>query len=64
LADHGINIANMETQRLLSAESGTSLFEMDIDIEVPRSISEQGLREGLHRLANELVIDLVLKKEM
>jgi glycine cleavage system transcriptional repressor len=64
LADYGINIANMETQRVLSAESGTSLFEMDIDIEVPRSISEQGLREGLHRLANELVIDLVLKKEI
>jgi glycine cleavage system transcriptional repressor len=64
LADHGINIANMETQRVLSAESGTSLFEMDIDIEVPRSISEQGLREDLHRLANELVIDLVLKKEI
>jgi glycine cleavage system transcriptional repressor len=64
LADHGINIANMETQRVLSAESGTSLFEMDIDIEIPRSISEKGLREDLHRLANELVIDLVLKKEI
>jgi glycine cleavage system regulatory protein len=54
----------MKTHRVLSAESGTSLFEMDIDIEVPRSISEQGLREDLHHLANELVIDLVLKKEM
>jgi glycine cleavage system regulatory protein len=37
---------------------------MDIDIEVPRSIPEQALREDLHHLANELVIDLVLKKEM
>lgn len=52
----------METHCVLSAESGTSLFEMDIDIEVPRSISEQGLREDLHHLANELVIDLVLKR--
>jgi glycine cleavage system transcriptional repressor len=64
LADRRINIVNMKTHRVLSAESGTSLFEMDIDIEVPRSISEQGLREDLHHLANELVIDLVLKKEM
>jgi glycine cleavage system regulatory protein len=54
----------METHRVLSAESGTPLFEMDIDVEVPRSISEQGLREDLHRLANELMIDLVLKKEI
>jgi glycine cleavage system transcriptional repressor len=64
LADRKVNIIDMETQRVLSAESGTPLFEMDMDVEVPRSVSEQGLREDLHRLANELMIDLVLKKEM
>jgi glycine cleavage system transcriptional repressor len=64
LADRKVNIIDMETHRVLSAESGTPLFEMDIDVEVPRLISEQGLREDLHRLANELVIDLVLKKEV
>jgi glycine cleavage system regulatory protein len=52
----------METHRVLSAESGTPLFDMDIDLDIPRSISEQGLREDLHRLANELMIDLVMKK--
>jgi glycine cleavage system transcriptional repressor len=62
LADRKVNIIDMETHRVLSAESGTPLFEMDIDVEVPRSVSEQGLREDLHRLANELVIDLVLKR--
>jgi len=64
LADRKVNIIDMETHRVLSAESGTPLFEMDIDVEVPRSVSEQGLREDLHRLANEIVIDLVLKKEI
>ena len=62
LSDRGINIIDMETRRVLSAESGTPLFEMDIDIEVPCSISEQNLREELHRMANELMIDLVLKR--
>jgi glycine cleavage system transcriptional repressor len=62
LANKAINIADMKTHRVLSAESGTSLFEMDIDIEVPVSISEVGLREDLHHLANELMIDLVLRK--
>jgi glycine cleavage system transcriptional repressor len=62
LADRGINIVDMETQRVASAESGTPIFEMDIHIEVPQSISEKGLREDLHRLANELMIDLVLKR--
>jgi len=63
LADKEINIADMKTHRVLSAESGTPLFEMDIDIEVPVSISEVGLRENLHHLANELMIDLVLMKK-
>jgi glycine cleavage system transcriptional repressor len=62
LADRGINIVDMKTQRILSPESGTPLFEMDIDIDIPKPVSEEDLREDLHRLANELVIDLVLKK--
>jgi hypothetical protein len=35
-----------------------------MDIKVPKTISEQSLRDDLHRLGNELVIDLVLKKEI
>jgi len=62
LADRGINIIDERTQRVLSAESGTPLFEMDIEIDVPQSISEQGLREDLHHLADDLMIDLVLRK--
>jgi glycine cleavage system transcriptional repressor len=64
LSDRGINIVDMETHRVASAESGTPLFEMDIHVEIPQSISEQGLRDDLHHLANELMIDLVLKKGM
>lgn len=62
LASKNINIKNMETRSHPSAESGTLLFEMDMDIEVPSSISEMTLREDLHQIANELVIDLVLTR--
>lgn len=62
LSDRGINIIDMKTHRVVSPESGTPIFEMDIDIEVPRSLSEEGLREDLHKIANELVIDLVLMR--
>lgn len=64
LADRGINIVDMKTKRVHSAESGTPLFDMDIDVEVPRSVSEERLRDDLHHLANELVIDLVVRKRM
>jgi glycine cleavage system regulatory protein len=64
LAERGINIVDMKTTRILSPESGTPFFEMEIEVAVPRTVSEQGLRDNLHRLGNELVIDLVLKKEI
>jgi glycine cleavage system transcriptional repressor len=62
LADQGVNIIDLETRCLLCAESGTPLFEMDLDIDIPHSLPEQSLRQDLHRLADELVIDLVLRK--
>ena len=62
LAESKINIIDMKTHHAFFAESGTPIFEMDMDIEVPRSISEQGLREDLHLLANQLMIDLVLRR--
>lgn len=62
LADRGINIIDMKTHRLISAESGTPIFEMEIDVEVPRSVSEEGLRRDLHQLADELRIDLVMRR--
>ena len=62
LADRGINMIDARTQHIRSAESGTPLFEMDIAVDVPNSLSEQRLRDDLHLLANELMIDLVLRK--
>jgi len=62
LADRRVNIVDMRTRRISSAESGTPFFEMDIDIDVPHAVSEKALREELHHLANEMVIDLVLRR--
>ncbi|MCX8117129.1 MAG: hypothetical protein N3G78_04250 [Desulfobacterota bacterium] len=62
LADRSINIVDMKTHRLISAESGTPFFEMEIEVDVPRTISEEGLRQDLHRLADDLKIDLVLRR--
>lgn len=62
LADRNVNIIDMKTHRVLSPESGTPLFEMEMEIGVPRSLSEEGLRNDLHRLADDLRIDLVLRR--
>jgi len=35
---------------------------MEMDVEVPRYVSEEDLRNDLHRLADELMIDPALRK--
>jgi len=62
LADRNVNIVGMKTHQVFSAESGTPLFEMEIDIAVPNSLPEHVIREDLRRLADDLRIDLVLRK--
>lgn len=62
LVKKGINIKSMDTYCHPSAESGTPIFEMEMEIEVPFSISEKNLRDELHSLANDLMFDLVLRR--
>jgi glycine cleavage system transcriptional repressor len=62
LADHGINIADMQTRAAPSPESGTPIFTMKILLEVPASVSPQVLLKELNLLGEELAIDISLKK--
>ncbi|KPK84657.1 MAG: hypothetical protein AMJ94_19950 [Deltaproteobacteria bacterium SM23_61] len=62
LADHGINIADMQTRATPSPESGSPIFTMKILLEVPASVSAQALLKELNRLGEELAIDISLKK--
>ncbi|NWF57578.1 MAG: ACT domain-containing protein [Syntrophaceae bacterium] len=62
LADHGINIADLETKATPSPESGTPIFTMNIRLEVPAELSGKDLLEKLNRLGEELAIDISLKK--
>jgi len=61
LADHGINIADMQTKATPSPESGTPIFTMKILLEVPAEISAKDLLGKLNRLGEELAIDITLK---
>jgi glycine cleavage system transcriptional repressor len=62
LADHGINIADMETRATPSPESGTPIFTMRILLEVPIRVSPQVLLKELNLLGEELAIDISFKK--
>jgi glycine cleavage system transcriptional repressor len=60
LADLGINIANLSSHRELLPESGTAMYRMKIDIQVPTAQSLEDLSESLQRLAEEIHVDITL----
>jgi glycine cleavage system transcriptional repressor len=62
LADHEINIMDMQTKATPSPESGTPLFAMKILLQVPEKISYPALAEKLNLLGEKLAIDISLRK--
>jgi glycine cleavage system transcriptional repressor len=62
LADHEINIADMHTRTTPSPESGTPIFTMQIQLQVPLHASIPEIKEKLDRLGEKLAVDITLKK--
>jgi glycine cleavage system transcriptional repressor len=60
LADYGINIANLSSHREPLPESGTAMYRMEIDIQVPAAQSLDVLRESLQRLGDEIHVDITV----
>jgi glycine cleavage system transcriptional repressor len=60
LADHGANVTNLKTQARRGAESGTQIFTMQIELDVPRRVDRRALARDLERVAGELAVELTL----
>jgi glycine cleavage system transcriptional repressor len=60
LADHGINITQMQTHSQPEPGSGTAIYTMQITMDVPVSVGVSALRERLEHIADELHIHIDL----
>jgi glycine cleavage system transcriptional repressor len=60
LADHGANVTNLKTQARRGAESGTPIFTMQIEMDVPARVDRRALARDLERVAGELCVELAL----
>jgi glycine cleavage system transcriptional repressor len=60
LADHGINITQMQTHSQPEPGSGTAIYTMQITMDVPASVGVATLRERLEHIADELHIHIDL----
>jgi glycine cleavage system regulatory protein len=60
LAEHGINIEELETACVSGSFSGEALFKAQARLRVPRQVATAELRTVLEALANELMVDISL----
>jgi len=58
LAGRGVNIGALETDVVLAPVSGTPLFQMKAQIEVPPQISLAELKANLSRIGDEFGVDI------
>ena len=63
LASRGISIDAFETETRAASMSGENLFVASANLQVPRSMSLETLRDALEALADELMVDINLGEE-
>jgi glycine cleavage system transcriptional repressor len=60
LADQGINIVDLHSHLRFSPESGTAFYSIEMHAEVPEGSDLDDVRDGLHRVGDELHVDITL----
>jgi glycine cleavage system regulatory protein len=60
LAQHGVNVEELTTDRSSAPMSGEMLFHARARVHVPGDADLGRLRAGLERLANDLVVEIHL----
>jgi glycine cleavage system transcriptional repressor len=63
LTDRNINVARLDTTRTFAPVSGTPMFSMELDAEVPQGTSLKQLRQDLERWAESENVDIELRVE-
>jgi glycine cleavage system transcriptional repressor len=60
LADHGLNICNLQSTVKASPGSGTTIYVMDIHVQVPEGMSMEQVQAGLSAVADDLNVDITV----
>ncbi len=62
LADHQLNIIQLDSTAKASPQSGATIYSMDIHIQVPEEISLDQIEEDLTSVADELHVDILMSR--
>jgi glycine cleavage system transcriptional repressor len=61
LVDHGISVEHLDSQVVNAPYSGVPLFEMQVQLRAPASVSLASLRKLLTKVADELNVDVEIQ---
>jgi len=64
LATHRINVEELDTDRRVAAHSGDPLFHAHIRVVIPETIEVSAVRDGLERLAGDLMVEIRLAEAL
>ena len=62
LSDSSVNILDLKSKVTAAPGSGTPLYMMDIDIQMPPGFTAEKLEEGLSSVADELNVDISISR--
>jgi glycine cleavage system transcriptional repressor len=62
LADNKVNIVDLKSSIDTAPESGTAIYSMDLQVEVPKDVSMGVLGQGLDQIAADLHVDITIEK--
>jgi glycine cleavage system regulatory protein len=60
LADHRVNVEELSTDRTTAAHSGDRMFRADLRVLLPEGVEPVTIRDGLERLAADLMVEIRL----
>jgi glycine cleavage system regulatory protein len=62
LSQQGVNVEELNTEYLSAPMSGEALFKAEVMLRVPPSADLASLRQGLEKVAGDLMVDVALEK--
>jgi glycine cleavage system regulatory protein len=63
-ASYRINVEELATERSASAHSGDLMFHADIRVIIPETVDVSAVRQGLERLAGDLMVEIRLAEAL
>ncbi len=61
LAEHGVNVEELETECIRAANTGQSLFQATAQLRLPESLAADTLGGALEQVASDMMVDLTLE---